>query len=168
MHKNIFQLQQDFQCMFSFDCRWISFLKIFLFCVCFYTNQKVLSEGVQFWELFLFVWDSLEEGSTISGPSSACRWWPNIECWLGSFVIFMGIRTIVAKKPYFLFYRSGPGSAHDSWQSVLHCTQDQRSFRQACANAWYRNRWILWLNPFMPNGMSIGQLHFKYLRIVRY
>ena len=25
--------------------------------------------------------------------------WPNIECWLGSFVIFKGIETSIAKKP---------------------------------------------------------------------
>ena len=26
--------------------------------------------------------------------------WPNNECWLGSFVIFQGIQTSIAKKPY--------------------------------------------------------------------
>ena len=56
--------------------------------------------------------------------SLACRCWPNIECWLGGFVIFQGIRTSIAKKPYIfvIFFRgggSGPlypptpsGSAH--------------------------------------------------------
>ena len=37
-------------------------------------------------------------------------WWPNIECWLGSFVIFQGIRTSIAKKPFILwFFRRGGG-----------------------------------------------------------
>ena len=30
----------------------------------------------------------------------AGRWWPYIECWLGSFVIFQGSRTSIAKEPY--------------------------------------------------------------------
>ena len=36
----------------------------------------------------------------LNGVSLACRWWPNIEFWLGSFVIFRGIGTSIAKKPY--------------------------------------------------------------------
>ena len=30
----------------------------------------------------------------------ACRWWPNIESWLGSFAFVQGIRTSISKKPY--------------------------------------------------------------------
>ena len=36
----------------------------------------------------------------LNGVSLACRWWPNIECWLGSFVIVQGIGNSIAKKPY--------------------------------------------------------------------
>ena len=33
-----------------------------------------------------------------------------IECWLGSFVIFQGIRTSIAKKPYiFVIFQGGGG-----------------------------------------------------------
>ena len=35
-----------------------------------------------------------------NGVSLAGLWWPNIECWLGSFVIFHRIRTSFSKKPY--------------------------------------------------------------------
>ena len=43
----------------------------------------------------------------LNGVSSlARRWWPNIECWLPSFMIFQGIRTIITRKPY--FRGSGP------------------------------------------------------------
>ena len=51
----------------------------------------------------------------------ASRWCPNIECWLGSFLIFQGIRTgSIAQKPYnFVINQGGPdplsppcGSAH--------------------------------------------------------
>ena len=37
-------------------------------------------------------------------------WWPNKECWLGSFVIFQGFRTSIAKKPYiFVIFQGGAG-----------------------------------------------------------
>ena len=56
----------------------------------------------------------------LNGGSLACQCWPNIECWLGSFVIFQGIRVSIAKKPYICDFSggSGPpvppsGSAHD-------------------------------------------------------
>ena len=45
---------------------------------------------------------------TISGL--ACRWWPNIECWLGSFVIFRGSRPVLLRNSIFLwFFRGGSG-----------------------------------------------------------
>ena len=37
--------------------------------------------------------------SSVNGVSLACRWWPSIEFWLGSFVIFQVIRTSIAKRP---------------------------------------------------------------------
>ena len=43
----------------------------------------------------------------------AFRWRavPNIECWLGSFVIFQRIRTNIAKKLYiFVIFQGGGGS----------------------------------------------------------
>ena len=45
--------------------------------------------------------------------SLAGQWWPNIECWLGSFVIFQGIRTSIAKEPYSFVTPGQPSeSAH--------------------------------------------------------
>ena len=42
------------------------------------------------------------------GVTLAGRWWPNIGCWLGSFMIL--IRTSVAKEPYsFVFFQEGSG-----------------------------------------------------------
>ena len=35
--------------------------------------------------------------------------WPNIECWLGSFVIFQRIQTSIAKKPYIFVIFQGWG-----------------------------------------------------------
>ena len=36
----------------------------------------------------------------VNGVSLAGRRWPNIECWLGSFVIFQRIWIRIVKKPY--------------------------------------------------------------------
>ena len=44
----------------------------------------------------------------LNGVSLAGRWRPINECWLGSFVIFQGIRTSIAKKPYiFVIFQGG-------------------------------------------------------------
>ena len=45
----------------------------------------------------------------LNGVSLARRWWPNIECWLGRFVIFQGVRTSIAKKPFFSWFFRGSG-----------------------------------------------------------
>ena len=80
--------------------------------------QNVLSEGVQlFFFLLFFDEGRMDQNTTISrkswraiigtpakhhlnGLSLGGRWWPYIECWLGSFVIFKGIQTTFAKIPY--------------------------------------------------------------------
>ena len=42
----------------------------------------------------------------LNAVSLAGRWWPNIVCWLGSFVILPVIRTSIAKKPLtFVIFR---------------------------------------------------------------
>ena len=85
--------------------------------------------GVQrlFYFLFIFlVWWGEEEGSKYhykwaivglpakrhsNGVSLAGRWWPNIECWISSFVIFQGIQASIATKPFIfvIFQRGGGG-----------------------------------------------------------
>ena len=45
----------------------------------------------------------------INDVSLACRWWPNIECLLSNFVIFQGIGTSIAKKPYIFVIFQGVG-----------------------------------------------------------
>ena len=85
--------------------------------------QKVIQRGSNFENFFLllylvneWIWIPLKYWAIMglpakrhfNGVSLACRWWPNIECWLGSFVIFQGFRTSIAKKPYILwFFRGG-------------------------------------------------------------
>ena len=70
------------------------------------------------WQLFfLKIWWGREDANTtiISGPSLAhqqntmlaCWWWPNIECWLGSYVIFRGSRPVLLRNPLFLWFFRG-------------------------------------------------------------
>ena len=71
-------------------------------------SRKFFQRGSNF---FILVngWIEIPLKSAIHGPpakrhlngvSLTCLWWPNTECWLGSFVIFQVIRTSIAKKPY--------------------------------------------------------------------
>ena len=66
--------------------------------------RNFFSEGAQFWlRLFLFLFSlwgqrgskyhfkrvtiGLPAKRHLNGVSLVGRWWPNIECWLGSFVV---------------------------------------------------------------------------------
>ena len=58
--------------------------------------------------LFIFFVWWREEGSknhyyrVINGVSLASRWWPNIECWIGSFVIIRGSGPALLRNPIFM------------------------------------------------------------------
>ena len=46
--------------------------------------------------------------TSLNGVLLAGQYWPIIECWLGSFVIFQGIRINIARKPYiFVIFHGG-------------------------------------------------------------
>ena len=47
----------------------------------------------------------------LNGVSLAGQRWPNMECWPGSFVVFQGIRTSIAKKTYNIVIFQGGGDA---------------------------------------------------------
>ena len=51
----------------------------------------------------------------LNGVSLTCLWWPNIECWRGSFQVcdFQGVRASIGKKPcvFVIFQGGGSGSA---------------------------------------------------------
>ena len=56
----------------------------------------------------------------LNGVLLAGRRWPNNECWLGSFVIFQGIGTIIAKKTYiFVIFQGGGGGGLDTLSPPL-------------------------------------------------
>ena len=87
--------------------------------------QKILSEGVQLWQcsnvvvFFNVFYEGWEDrmpviiGSPakhhLNGVLLVYWWWPNIGCWLGSFMIYQGICTRIEKNPIFLwFFKGGP------------------------------------------------------------
>ena len=88
-------------------------------------SRKFCQRGSKFDKFFLLLLFLVDEGIedpniTINGPSSARqrhlngvslagRRWPNIERWLGSFAIFQGIRTSIAKKAYICDFSGGFG-----------------------------------------------------------
>ena len=43
----------------------------------------------------------------LNGVSLTCRWWPNIECWLGGFVIFRGSWPALLRNPICLWLLGG-------------------------------------------------------------
>ena len=45
----------------------------------------------------------------LNGVLLACQYWPNIQCWLDSFVIFQGIWTSILKIPYIFVISEGVG-----------------------------------------------------------
>ena len=76
-----------------------------------------------------------------NGVSLTSRWWPNIECWLGSFVIFQVIRSSIAKKPYiFVIFSRGVRTP---------CTPPPP----------------LWIRAWRIAGESLVGLHFKLYRM---
>ena len=49
-------------------------------------------------------------------PPAKCWWWPSIECWLDTIVIFQEIRTNTAKKPHiFVIFQRGSGPRLPHW-----------------------------------------------------
>ena len=56
----------------------------------------------------------------LNGVSLAGLWWPNIEFFLGSFMIFQGIWTSIAMKPnIFVIFQGGGGGGPDPWSPPL-------------------------------------------------
>ena len=57
---------------------------------------------------------SEDPNTSINGVLMAGRWWPNIECWLGSFVVLQRFRTSITKKHYIVVIFSGGGGGRGS------------------------------------------------------
>ena len=77
----------------------------YVFPMCRSRNFCQRGSNLTFFFLFFSWWEERWSKNTKSGPS-LCRWWSNIEFRFGSFVIFQGIRTSIAKEPYiFVIFR---------------------------------------------------------------
>ena len=115
--------------------------------------QKVLSQGVQLWKCFFIYIQGREDPNKyhykraiidppakrhLNGVLLAGRWWPNIECWIGTFVIIKGIRTSFAKEPYIFVIFQG--------------------VRTPCPTIWIRP-WI-WLSWSLGVSLSIKLTQF--------
>ena len=122
-------------------------------------SRKFCQRGpnlITFFFFFFFFGDGIEDPNTaLNGPSSARqrnaifigppakrhgvslagRWWQNIKCWLGRFVIFQEIRTSITRKPYnFVIFQRGSGPpVPPSGSAHVHVAE------QACLNATWSN-----------------------------
>ena len=75
-----------------------STLTTFFFCYCF---------------LFISIFSSWRgEGGPSSARQLACRWWPNIEFKLGSFVILRGSGLVLLRNPILLWFSGGVQTPH--------------------------------------------------------
>ena len=63
----------------------------------------------------------------LNGVSLMGRCWPNIECWLGRFVVLQGMWTSIVKKPYIfvIFHQRGPSlwPPLDPHMCACHCVK---------------------------------------------
>ena len=69
-------------------------------------SRKFFQRGFNFDVFFFFKFDEDRKDPNITIICNHRRlsgqWWPNIECWFGSFEVKQGIRSSIGKKPYFL------------------------------------------------------------------
>ena len=91
---------------------------------CLMRGSRKFSEGSNKVFFFVLVDTGREDPITtkiklpFNGDSLASRWWPDIDCRLGSSVLFQGIRTSIAKEPHssviFLVCVGGGGQSRSS------------------------------------------------------
>ena len=94
-------------------------------------SRNLCQRGASFYSLFCCCFFKLMRGGSkyhfkgaiigppaklhLNGVSLAGWLWPGIECWLGSFLIYQGIRTSIAQKPYFCDFSGGSGPPAPLW-----------------------------------------------------
>ena len=95
-------------------CLWVFCVRSLFWYACPETKKSFARGGLTLTTFFVLFCEGREDpNSTKTGhhqPASETPFkWPNNECWLGSFVIFQGIGTSIAKKPYIcvIFQRGG-------------------------------------------------------------
>ena len=115
----------------------------------------------------------------LNGVSLACQWWSNIECWLGSFVIFLGVRISVDKKPYILwFFRWGPvplppldPHMHVNWifpgtGSLIYEVIGEKGTWKALTNIWWHEQgvWVEIWTLYLPWKAKVQTIILRELK----
>ena len=102
----------------------------------------------------------------INGVSLACRCWPNIECWLGIFVVFQGFRTSIGRKPYISWlFRGGP-------DPLLMHLLDPRMWSGSLLNTWVIllvpscAGWFLWPDTTGTIMANVYTVNLNFQRLI--
>ena len=115
--------KSDIRQYWRFAC-FLSHAQMFKLMKHFFLNSIRIWSGSELWQRFFLFFKgeriqiSQKAGhhrhaskTPLNGVSLPCWWWPNVECWLGSFWEFQGIRSSIAKKFYvFVIIQVGRGS----------------------------------------------------------
>ena len=122
-------------------------------------SRKFCHKGSDFDNIF-FIGSKYHYKSAINhlnGVSLACRWWPNIECWLESFMIYRGSAPVLLRNPIFCDFSGGvwtpcpqsppSGSVHEQmrwadnkscdWQTKgqsVYCCKDKKAQKDYAKN----------------------------------
>ena len=114
----------------------------------------------------------------LNGVSLACRWWPYIEWWLGSFVIFRGSGPVLLRKPIFCDFSGGGGGGSGppvppldprmiffrlmqiSYQTFIWNHSDLDN----CYHAWLASTRLLQTHGYMIELKHLGHLYILFWR----
>ena len=83
----------------------------------------------------------------LNGVSLACRWWPNVECWLGNFENFRGsgpVLLLLRNSIFLWFFRGGGGP--DPLSPLWICAWDRTMYTliEITENPFYRAHRLLY------------------------
>ena len=143
-----------------------------------FLNSIRIWSGSELWRFFFFffkgerIWISLKAGhhrptseTPLNGVSLACRWWPNVECWLGSFENFRGSGPVLIRNSIFLWFFAPSGSANGQCIHLLRYTEYPfyRAHRLLYATAYFLShaQILNWRNilSWIPFGSDLDPNH---------
>ena len=115
--------KSDIRQYWYFAC-FLSHAQMFKLTKHYFLNSIRIWSGSELWQRFFSsffkgerIQISLKTGhhrpaseTPLNGVSLACRWWPNVECWLGSFENSWGSGPVLLRNSifFFIFQRGGP------------------------------------------------------------
>ena len=118
--------KSDIRQYWCFAC-FLSHAQMFKLMKHYFLNSIRIWSGSELWQRFFpfffkgeRIQISLKVGhhrpaseAPLNGVSLACRWWPNVEWWLGSFENFRGSGSVLLRKSIFLWFSRGGGGGPD-------------------------------------------------------